>query len=543
MFTRRSFLALSAALSLTPFFHEAEARSPKGLGGASKRTMEFGPPHPFSFDLLTAKARELQSHPYIPTQLSPQHLQALDTLDYDALNKVRFKDSEMPFLRGPGLYPLDLFHMGRLFKDPMRIFLVDSAHQAREALYSPTLFSLPPTLSPHELKENMGFAGFRFLENRHGPISRRQDNWVAFLGASYFRAIGDKHQYGLSARGVAINAGYPLEEFPIFTQAYIQTPTSPTQDWVEVSLLLEGPSVVGAYRFRIRRTQAVIMDVDAQLFFRQDVEHLGIAPLTSMYWFSETLKPMAIDWRPEVHDSDGLAIWTGSGERIWRPLNNPPRVVTSTFMDNNVRGFGLMQRDRLYAHYLDNVHYERRPSLWVTPKSAWGKGAVALVELPTEEEIHDNIVAYWVPDTPIKKGSSQRFEYTLTWGATPENSVGSLAICLSTHLEFWETHWGHKPFALRPNGGCAFYVQFSGGPLVSLSTEERPNVIVSTSRGVVRKTWIQIAENEQGPPTWFGCFALDDAAGEGPVELRMVLTHKDKPLTETWLYQYWPHSP
>ena len=122
------------------------------------------------------------------------------------------------------------------------------------------------------------------------------------------------------------------------------------------------------------------MDIDQSFYLRGDVVRFGVAPLTSMYWFSETAKPTAIDWRPEVHDSDGLAMWTGWGGRLWRPLNNPPHIMASAFSDTNPRGFGLLQRDRVFDHYLDGVNYESRPSLWVDAQGRWGKGAIHLVE-------------------------------------------------------------------------------------------------------------------------------------------------------------------
>src|SRR3712207_6378228 len=152
----------------------------------------------------------------------------------------------------------------------------------------------------------------------------------------------------------------------------------------------------------MRRGKAVVMDIEKALHLRRDVERLGIAPLTSMYWYSETAKPTAVDWRPEIHDSAGLALWTGAGERICRPLNNPPRIMASSFADERPRGFGLMQRDRAFDHYLDGVYYDRRPSLWVEPLSDWGRGAVQLIELPTDDEIHDNVVAAWVPAEPAR---------------------------------------------------------------------------------------------------------------------------------------------
>ncbi len=190
------------------------------------------------------------------------------------------------------------------------------------------------------------------------------------------------------------------EEFPDFTRIYIETPGTSGAS-VTVHGLLEGPSIVGACRFAMTRSKGVIMDIDQALFLRKPVSRFGIAPLTSMYWFSETAKPTAVDWRPEVHDSDGLALRTGRGQRIWRPLNNPPHIVASAFSDENPKGFGLLQRDRSFDHYLDGVFYEKRPSLWVEPRGAWGRGAVQLIELPTRDEIQDNIIVAWVPETPV----------------------------------------------------------------------------------------------------------------------------------------------
>ena len=138
---------------------------------------------------------------------------------------------------------------------------------------------------------------------------------------------------------------------------------------------------------------------------------MGVAPLTSMFWYAEYGREKIADWRPEVHDSDGLAIWNGAGERIWRPLNNPTRIFHTSYLDQTPKGFGLIQRDRVFDHYLDGVGYDRRPSTWVEPLGDWGKGMVQLVEIPTDDEIHDNIAAYWLTDRPTRAGDA--FNYPL----------------------------------------------------------------------------------------------------------------------------------
>jgi glucan biosynthesis protein len=164
--------------------------------------------------------------------------------------------------------------------------------------------------------------------------------------------------------------------------------------------------VTGAYRFLIKPGTTQMMDVDAALYPRKPIERVGIAPLTSMFLYAENDKRISNDWRPEIHDSDGLAMWTGHGEWIWRPLVNPAHLRFNAYADNNPRGFGLMQRDRDFDHYQDDgVFYDRRPSLWVEPKSGWGKGSIQLVEIPTVDETFDNIVAFWNPEAKPQPGT------------------------------------------------------------------------------------------------------------------------------------------
>src|SRR5439155_25683399 len=144
--------------------------------------------------------------------------------------------------------------------------------------------------------------------------------------------------------------------------------------------------------------QRTVIQVRARLFMRNAVKELGIAPLTSMYLYGEDKPRPPDDWRPEVHDSDGLLIHTSGGEWLWRPLGNPEKLRVSYFEFDNPRGFGLLQRDRRFQNYEDlEARHELRPNAWITPIGKWGKGFVKLVEIPSPKEINDNIVAYWIP--------------------------------------------------------------------------------------------------------------------------------------------------
>jgi len=280
------------------------------------------------------------------------------------------------------------------------------------------------------------------------------------------------------------------------------------------------------------------MDIEADLAMRAQVSRFGVAPLTSMYWFSKTKKETAIDWRPEVHDSDGLEMWTGSGERLWRPLNNPPRTMVSAFMDNNPRGFGLMQRDRAFDHYLDVVKYDRRPSVWIEPLpgpkgEGWGDGSIQLCEIPTDDETDDNIVAMWVPADPILAGLNLSLKYRLHW-VVDEPYPSELARCVATRLGR-----GGQPGLPRPKGVRKFLVEFLGGPLVNLPSGVTPELVVWASRG----TFGSIRHVEAAPDGVVGHWrAVFDLAVEGtdPVELRCFLQANGVTLTETWMYQYHP---
>jgi glucans biosynthesis protein len=251
-----------------------------------------------------------------------------------------------------------------------------------------------------------------------------------------------------------------------------------------------------------------------------------------MFWFGENNRHLATDWRPEIHDTDGLAIWTGAGERIWRPLNNPPTVQTSSFEDSDPKGFGLLQRDRAFYHYEDDgVFYDRRPSVWVEPQGGWGRGAVQLVEIPTDDEIHDNIVAYWVPATPVTAGSRWSFAYRLHWLADEPYPPTAVARVRHTRLGR-----GGIPGQPRPAGARKFVIDFEGGPLEELKKLDPVKPVVNASRGRIDNAYaLQIV----GTRNWRAFF---DLYAEGPelVDLRCFLRLGERTLTETWLYQYIP---
>lgn len=531
MLTRRQFLTVATVAVSLPTLR-AWASDPA-------TRLSFGTPIPFSYEGLVEKARQRAQGAYVPPPPLPQDV--LDRIDYDAHGKIRFKPELALFADGPGEFPVTFFHLGRFFRIPQQLHVLDPATgTAREIIYDERYFDMPPDSPAHELPRGSGFAGFRFQESRlagPGGLDWKTNDWVAFLGASYFRAIGELYQYGLSARGVAVNPAVhgKAEEFPAFREVYFEPPASPGSP-VVVYALLEGPSLTGAYRFVMRRETGVIMDVTATLFLRENIDRLGLAPLTSMYWFSEKARPGLVDWRPEVHDSDGLALWTHTGERIWRPLNNPPRTIVSSFVDNNPQGFGLLQRDREFDHYLDGVHYQRRPSLWVEPLGNWGPGAVQLIEIPTDDEIHDNIVAMWVPEEPALKGNRYDLSYRLHWLAD-EPYPSPLARTVATRIGR-----GGQPGQPRPQGVTKFMVEFLGGPLTTLAFGERPEAVLWASQGKFSYVFTEAVPDDI-PGHWRAQFDFTPDRYDEPIEMRLYLRSREgEPLSETWAYQFHPQA-
>jgi periplasmic glucans biosynthesis protein len=480
----------------------------------------------FSFDLLTEDMRLLATQPH---QTAPAPEGFLGDLTYDDYRLIRFRDDQARWADEQTRFRLAAFHMGWLFPEPVRLFEVTDG-AATEMVFSTDDFEYLNDLATRvpEHAELPGVAGFRL----NHPINRpdKWDELVAFVGASYFRALGRNSAYGLSARGLALNTATSQgEEFPRFSRFYMERDTSGGQS-ITVYATLEGPSVTGAYRFVITPGGETVMDVTARLFFRQDVAELGVAPLTSMFLFSEKNRAEFDDYRPNVHDSDGLRILRADGDIIWRPLNNPPRLTGSYFAETAPVRFGLHQRDRAFDSYQDTgARYERRPSLDVEPLGDWGKGNVRLVEIPSDLEANDNIVAYWVPETPAKAGDEREFAYRLHWGDLPHDPAEALAYV-------FETRSGHGGFAgvEAEQGTRKFVVDFKGGLIGPLDPDTAIEPVVSVSNGEVTSTVLEkIAETD----IWRLVIDIS-AAPDAVVELSAHLAGFDRRLTETWLYQW-----
>ncbi|MCG6657523.1 glucan biosynthesis protein [Halomonas campisalis] len=457
--------------------------------------------------------------------------EALRDLDYDTYRQIRF-DPEAALWHDAGLFSIQLFHTGFLFDTPVQLHLVEEG-DTTPLTFDPQRFRYDGQAA--ELLEQdldgAGHAGFRL----HFPLHRAeyQDEFAVFLGASYFRLVGRDQGYGLSARGLAIDTALPHgEEFPAFREFWLVRP-APEASRMTVLALLDSPSLAGAYRFDIAPGRDIGVEVEARLFARRDLAKLGVAPLTSMFAHGDTSAGPIDDHRPAVHDSEGLLIHTGRGEWIWRPLTNPRQLRVSQFLDAAPAGFGLVQRSRDFARYLDlEARYERRPSQWVEPLGDWGAGRVELVEIPAPDETHDNIVAYWIGDTPLKAGEARRFRYrTHTFGASlPE--APQARVVRTRH------GWGAVPGQSDPppRSRRHFMIDFRGGELEGLAPDQPVQAELDLSRGRVRHLQTQPLPDGRG---WRASFRLDPEGGQ-PADMRLRLRLYGDTISETWNHVWYP---
>lgn len=495
------------------------AASTAGLMWALSAPCAVSAPVPgFHFANVQQMAAALAHKPY---HKEPQNIPpALLKLSYSQYRAIRFRPSKALWRKQKLPFEVQFFHPGFYYNRSVQINVIQDG-VARPVPFSTALFHYGKNTTLGPVPNNMGFAGFRIHYRINTP--KYFDEVAAFLGASYFRAVPRGGLYGLSARGLAVDTALRRgEEFPYFSEFWLRQPTLHAKSLV-VYALLNSKSLTGAYRFRIIPGRDTLMRVRASIYLRTNVGLLGVAPLTSMFFHGTDTRRCFNDFRPQVHDSDGLLIHAATGEWVWRPLMNPRKLVVSAFSFNAVDGFGLLQRDRNFDHYQDlEARYDLRPSLWVHPDGSWGAGKVDLVEIPTVDEKHDNIVAFWVPHQSATKGSALSFAYTLTWFLhSAHRPPGGF-------VEATRLVKAAAPHVMK------FIVDFNGKELRALpaSTPMKAMVSVAKPGDLVNQ------QIEKNPVTggWRVVFRVRTVPHKA-VELRCFLeTTPSNVLTETWSY-------
>jgi glucans biosynthesis protein len=492
-----------------------------------------------TLDYVAQKA-ELRAHKpfHSPRADLPDILRA-DKLDYDKYREIEFRHEKALWLADQLPFRIEFFHPGYIYQEPVHINEFTLTH-VQPIPFVQDFFNYRSLRIARQVPTSTGYAGFRILNQLNS-----EDHWDelgSFLGASYFRLLGTGQRYGQSARGLALDCGESgrPEEFPIFTDWWLGKPHR-DDDELRLYAILDSVSCVGAYSFLIRPGETTIADVEAVLFFRETnnvhavdpqrkpLMTIGLAPLTSMFWLGRASERKFPDYRPEVHDSDGLLIRMDNGETLWRPLNNPPVLRHQRFAAKGVRAFGLLQRDRDFTNYQDLFNlYHLVPSVWVEPRGHWGEGEVNLVELSTAYEGLDNIVAFWDPKEKPLPLQPFRFSYTMYWTRETDMKLSENRV-VSTRI-------GSD---VRAPQQRQFVIDFEGPSLSAIPEDAPPQAIASCSTNAV------ILESpvyhNRFSSTWRVMLKLEPAAdNKDPVDIRCTLKKGDQAVSETWTYLWSP---
>jgi glucans biosynthesis protein len=488
------------------------------VAGVAAMRQDAAPPAPaktkFTADSVSELARRLSKESHSLKQLD--NGSPLRQITYDQYRDIRV-DSEHAVWRNDAVpFRVDVLPAGFLFQSPVQVNVVENGF-AREITAPPGAFILGPLVEKQLAKQTIPLSGFRV----RSLINSRAiwDEFLVFQGASYFRAVGKGSAYGLSARGLALRTAAPTgEEFPAFTHFWIERPTA-NASGIVIHAVLQSPSTTGAYKFSVSPGGETIMDVDATLFPRVTLDNVGIAPLTSMFLFDESVRTRIEDFRDEVHDSDGLQIMMDSGEQTWRPLSNPTDLQVSSFTATPPKGFGLVQRSRKFSDYQDlEAQYEKRPSTWIEPRGTWGAGSVQLIEIPSDRETNDNIVAFWRPKDPIPAGKPWSISYRVRWNQTPKLTPELGRAVFTRTGPSWDGK--RKLFVIDFEGlgksteGLRIDAGTSAGKLTNLVLQPNPRI------GALRASF-ELAGDETKV-----------------AELRLRLMRGHQPATETWLYRW-----
>jgi glucans biosynthesis protein len=480
-----------------------------------------GPAQAFSFNDVARRAQTLSERSYEkPDNRLPKELA---DLGYDQYRDIRFRQDQALWRKAKLPFELQFFHPGLYYNQEVKINLI-TAQGVTPFRFNPDYFDYGRNNVDKAKFKDLGYAGFR----AHFPLNSKayKDELIVFLGASYFRALGKGQRYGLSARALAVDTGLMSgEEFPHFNEFWVQAPKPGDQELL-IYALLDSKRLSGAYQFRIKPGETTQIEVKSRVYLREEVGKLGVAPLTSMFLFGENQPNQNADYRPEVHDSDGLLVQTDK-EWLWRPLSNPRRLLITSFGATSPKGYGLMQRDRDFRRYEDlEAHYEQRPSAWVEPKGNWGPGRVELVQIPTPDETNDNVVAYWVPEQLPSPGKPLDLEYTLHWQKNKETRPEGLARVV-------QSRFGHG-LTRGPDDSVRFHVDFEGGSLPDLPDDAK----------LVGGIWVgdngELLERQTYRNTvtggWRISLRVKRQDPEKPLEMRAVLRNDKDTLSETWSY-------
>lgn len=483
----------------------------------------------FDFDQLIDQARVLAERPYQPPAEVPRFMREIS---YDEYQSIRFDPEQSLWRESDSRFQVMFFPAGLFYTHPVAINVIE-ADGVKPVVFRKDLFEFGDPEVERRVPADLGFAGFRLTFPMSAAAEHNQ--FLVFAGASYFRGVGRDNAWGISGRGVAVDTGLSRgEDFPSFVEFWLERP-SPGADAIRFYGLLDGKTLSGAYQFVAYPGAVTRLEVKAVLFPRDNIELLGVAPLTSMFYYGENTARPAGEWRSEVHDSDGLLVNDGaSGEWLWRPLLNPVNLEMDWFKADQLAGFGLLQRDAAFANYHDlGARYERRPSAWIEPRGDWGPGNVVLVQLPTTVETNDNIVAFWTPLARPEAGQALPFEWTVSFG-DPEPVNAGMGRASNTFVGDGSIVGGGNV-----EGAYRIIVDFSGGPLEG---RKPSSAVLARVTGLDDSEVLEHFVEYNGPQNSWRLSILARPAKGQALNLRAFLADGDVALTETWTYRLPPSN-
>lgn len=513
--------AAGAALALLP--HRAGAQAaPPALPAAGS---------PFSDATVPDLARALGNRPFAgqPANDVPDPLKNLSREAYEA---IRIRPEALLWGGEAHGFAVEPLVRGFYYTDRVALFLVEDG-VVRPVAYDRANYepgsgvgAAPGAVALPEA--DPGFSGLR-IRARFGE---RHQDFAVFQGACFYRLVGQGQEFGVDGRALMLRPADPRgEEFPRWRALFVERPKAPDGPLV-IHALIDSDSLAAALRLELRPGETSNAAVAAILVTRKAIDHLGLGGMQAPFLFGPHDRRGADDARAAVYAAGGLQIRNGGGEAIWRPVRNPETLQISSFLDNGPQGFGLTQRDRSPATFEDDAHrWERSPSLWVEPgdpagEGLWGEGAVTLLEIPSDSEVNENVIAYWRPKAALPAGQEVRLTYRQNWGGEPP--VGPLARVTGTR----SGRGGANPRRL-------FLVDFTGDVLFTPEGAVAPldTVLIAGPGRIV-----------EGATRWFAhpetrtvrvAFELDPGS-ERACELRLALKTEGRQITETWLYRWTP---
>jgi glucans biosynthesis protein len=519
MFKRRDLLKLAAGSVAAAVVDSASAQAQAPAPAQAPASAPEQQPQPFDAGRILDMARDLAKRPYKAP--SAPLGDPFASLTYDLYVGIKSKPENYIWTNDNTGFVIEPLHRGFIFSAPMQINVVENGFE-RRLTYATELFEFGKLAVPQNVGD-IGFSGFRILLPRDGGLSEV----AIFQGASFFRARANDQNFGAVARGLSIRTADPRgEETPTFRAIWIEKPTL-AGNAIVMHALLDSESVTGSYRFTLRPGDATIIDTECTLFARTNIDHYGIATMAGTYVFGP-LDRRRDDIRPAVHELSGLQMLNGAGEWLWRPVTNRETLQVSAFVDNNPHGFGFLQRERNFQQYQDDVQrWELRPSLWIEPIGDWGPGEVTLVEIPSESEVNDNMVAYWRAKQPLTAGSEISYAYRQFWCWQSPNRPPLAQVALSR---------SGRATGQQGSRRRRFLVEFTGDILADLQRTPEINANLNASPGAVSSVRTFLDRDRKSMRVIFDM----DAGSENLSELRLLLESQGKPISETWLYRWTP---